>query len=235
LQNAFLPGFHLVEGARQIFPDPQVGKHLFGPQIVSVGDNVPHEKVFILVQRRVKTADGLGRLVGVDHAFDLPGGQVEGFAHLLHGGAAPQADGQTVPLPEPLAKGLQGVGRYADGFGLFVVGAADGLFDPVGRVGGKTETAFRVELVDRVHEAEVALFDQVQEIDAGPVILFGDGDDQAQVGFNDAFFRLGVALFGQPPQFRDVFLADVLQPTNAAEVQGDRIQTFRHERSRCQP
>ena len=47
------------------------------------------------------------------------------------------------------------MGRYADGFGLFVVGAPDGLFDPVSRVGGKTEAAFRVELIDRVQREPV--------------------------------------------------------------------------------
>ena len=39
-----------------------------------------------------------------------------------------------------------------------------------------------VELLDRSHEADVALLDEVQERQAAAAVLLGDGDDQAEVG-----------------------------------------------------
>ena len=54
-----------------------------------------------------------------------------------------------------------------------------------------------VELVDRLHQPEIALLDEVEELHASADISLGDGDDEPEVGFAEALFRLFVAL-GHP-------------------------------------
>jgi len=50
------------------------------------------------------------------------------------------------------------------------------------------------ELVDRLHQADVAFLDQVEELQAAVGVLLRDGDDEAQVGFDH--FLLGTARLG---------------------------------------
>ena len=83
--------------------------------------------------------------------------------------------------------------RDADGAGLVGDGAGDGLTDPPGGVGGEFVAAAVLELVDGLHEADVALLDEVEELQAAVGVLLGDGDDEAEVGFDElALGLLGV-------------------------------------------
>ena len=74
--------------------------------------------------------------------------------------------------------------RDTDGARLIGDGAGDGLANPPGGVGGELVAAAVLELVDRLHQADVALLDQVQELQAAVRVLLGDGDDEAQVGLD---------------------------------------------------
>ena len=49
------------------------------------------------------------------------------------------------------------------------------------------------ELIDRLHQADIAFLDQVQELQAAIGVFLGDGDDQAQIGLDH--FLLGDAGF----------------------------------------
>ena len=83
--------------------------------------------------------------------------------------------------------------RDADGAGLVRDGAGDGLTDPPGGVGREFVTATVLELVDRLHEADVALLNEVEELQAAVGVLLRDGDDEAKVGFDElALGALGV-------------------------------------------
>src|SRR5215469_14644178 len=64
-------------------------------------------------------------------------------------------------------------------------GARDGLPDPPRRVGAELVPALVLELVDRLHEADVALLDQVQELQAAVRVLLRDADDEAQVRLDE--------------------------------------------------
>jgi hypothetical protein len=85
---------------------------------------------------------------------------------------------------------LDHVHRDADGAGLVGDGAGDGLANPPGGVGGKLVAAAPFELVHGLHQADVAFLDQVQELQAAVGVFLGDGDDQAQVRFDQLFFGL---------------------------------------------
>jgi len=79
---------------------------------------------------------------------------------------------------------LADVDRQADGARLVGDGAGDRLADPPGGVGAELVAAGVVELVGRLHQADVALLDQVQEGEAAADILLGDADDEPEVGLN---------------------------------------------------
>ena len=91
--------------------------------------------------------------------------------------------------------------RQADGLGLVGQGALDGLLDPPRAVSGKLAALGRIESFDRLHQADVALVDQIQQRQAEILVIVGDFDHQAQVGLDHLFARFFVALFDAGGQF----------------------------------
>ena len=87
--------------------------------------------------------------------------------------------------------------RDADGARLVGDRAGDRLADPPGGVGRELVAAAVFELVDRLHQADVAFLDQVEELQAAVGVFLGDGDDEAQVGLHHLLLglaRLALAL-----------------------------------------
>ena len=82
------------------------------------------------------------------------------------------------------AQHLVGVDREADRAGHAVDGAGDRLADPPVGVGGHRVAAGWVEQLEAADQAEVALLDQVQHVEAPVLVALGYGDDQAQVGLH---------------------------------------------------
>ncbi len=101
-----------------------------------------------------------------------------------------------------LAHLLDHVDGDADGAALVGDGAADGLANPPGGIGGEAEAAGVFELVHRPHQPRVALLDQVQEAQPAVAVAFGDGDDEAEVSGDEvaAGGLVGLAQRGQPRQ-----------------------------------
>jgi len=63
--------------------------------------------------------------------------------------------------------------------------AGDRLADPPRGVGRELEALAPVELLDRVHEAEVALLDEVQQRQPRRLVLLGNRDDEPQVRLHE--------------------------------------------------
>ena len=82
----------------------------------------------------------------------------------------------------------------ADGARLIGDGTGDGLTDPPRRVRRELEALLVVELLHRLHEAEIALLDEVEKEHPAADIPLGNGDDKAQVGLREALFRRLVPL-----------------------------------------
>mmetsp|Transcript_26293 Transcript_26293/g.78552 ORF Transcript_26293/g.78552 Transcript_26293/m.78552 type:complete len:308 (+) Transcript_26293:1-924(+) len=76
--------------------------------------------------------------------------------------------------------------RQPDGAGVVSECARDGLLDPVVRVGGEAALVVRVKLVDGGDQPEGALLDEVLDVDAAVGVLFGNRDDEPEVGCNHA-------------------------------------------------
>ena len=83
--------------------------------------------------------------------------------------------------------------RDTDGARLVGDRAGDRLPDPPGGVGRELVAAAVFELVDRLHQADVAFLDQVEELQAAVGVFLGDGNDEAQVGLHHLL--LGLAGF----------------------------------------
>ena len=90
------------------------------------------------------------------------------------------------------AQARRAVAGDADQAGLLVERPADRLADPERGVGRELEATPPVELVDGVFEAEVALLDEVEQIHPlGQRVALGDGDDEAEVGADEAVLGVG--------------------------------------------
>jgi len=108
--------------------------------------------------------------------------------------------------------------------------AEDRLADPPRRIGRELVPARVVELLDRFHQSEVPLLDQVEEREPATPVLLGDRDDEAEVRLGE--FLLGLLVPGLDP-FRepDLILAGEERDTaDLAEVGTDRVVRPRRPR-----
>ena len=105
---------------------------------------------------------------------------------LLGGGLAAVLLHQVARGADHLVDRLDHVDRNADGARLVGDRPADRLPDPPGGVGRELVAALVLELLDRAHEADVPLLDQVEETEAAIGVALGDRDDQAEVGLDEA-------------------------------------------------
>src|SRR5262249_44083373 len=86
--------------------------------------------------------------------------------------------------------------------------AGDRLPDPPRRIGRELVAAAVLELVYRLHQADVALLDQVEELQAAVGVLLRDRDHEAEVGFHHLLLRLPRLALALPDHVDD--LADSL-------------------------
>src|SRR6202521_1809643 len=85
---------------------------------------------------------------------------------------------------------LDHVHRNTDGACLVGDRARDGLADPPCRVRRTLVPPAPLELVHRLHQADVAFLNQVEKLQSAVGIFFGDRNDQPKVGFDQFFFSL---------------------------------------------
>ena len=80
--------------------------------------------------------------------------------------------------------------RDADRAGLIGDRAGDRLPDPPGRIGREFIAAPIFELIDRLHQADIAFLDQIEELQAAIGVFLGDRNDEPQVRLDH--FLLGL-------------------------------------------
>src|ERR1700722_18365636 len=97
--------------------------------------------------------------------------------------------------PPDLLQGLAHVDGNTNRAPVIGDRAVDRLPDPPHRIGRELVAAPVLELVHRAHHADVALLDQVDQLEAVILVLLGDAHHEPQVRLHELAFRpLGVAL-----------------------------------------
>ena len=90
---------------------------------------------------------------------------------------------------------LDHVHRNADRARLVGDRAGDRLADPPGGIGRELVAAAIFEFVDRLHQADIAFLDQIEELQAAVGVFLGDRDHQPQIGLDHLLLGLpGLAL-----------------------------------------
>ena len=73
--------------------------------------------------------------------------------------------------------------------------ACDGLANPPTRVRAELKTPMIIELVNRTHQTDVPLLNEIQEGQPPVDVFLGNAHDQPQIRFDHLFLRLFQALF----------------------------------------
>src|SRR6185437_6970985 len=80
--------------------------------------------------------------------------------------------------------------------------ARDRLANPPGRIGRELVSAAVLELVDGLHQTDIAFLNQIEELQAAIGVLLGNRDDESQVGFD----QLALSVLGVDVALRDLAL-----------------------------
>ena len=122
---------------------------------------------------------------------------VELLGQLLARRLAPVGLGELEPRPVELAQPVVDVHGQADGPRAVRDGPRDALADPPRGVGGELEAPAPVEQLDRAHQPDVPLLDQVEQGKPLSLVLTSDRNDQTKVRHDEALAGgLGLADVG---------------------------------------
>src|SRR3546814_20372054 len=97
----------------------------------------------------------------------------------------------------PIFDRLSHMNREAERALLIVDRARDRLPDPPCRIGAELVAAAVFELIDRLHQPDIAFLDQIQELQPAIGVFLGDRDHEAQIGLDHLLLgdpRLAFAL-----------------------------------------
>ncbi len=183
------PAEHVAGSLDQALAGGQVDRQLHG----AVLDEVAQVRVVVITDGRLHGDRLLGDL---EHLAHLVLGHLETLAQFLRRRLATHLLQHLARHAVELVDGLDHVHRNPDGARLIGNRAGDRLTNPPGGVGRELVAAAVLELVHRLHQTDVALLDQVQELQPAVGVLLGDGDHQTQVGLDHLLLgpaRLGLA------------------------------------------
>src|SRR5262245_45609715 len=151
---------------------------------VLVLDEIAEVGILLVADRGFQRQWLLGDL---EHPAHLLERHAEFLGKLLGRGLAADLVEHLARLTYDFADALHHVHGDADGARLVGDRARDRLPDPPRGVGREFVAAAILEFVDRLHQADIAFLDQVEELQAAVGVFLGDGDDEAQVRFTISF------------------------------------------------
>src|SRR5574342_614837 len=177
-------GQHLPRLLGQVHVDDGVG----GADDGLVLDEVAQVAVLLLADGGLQGDGLLGDLEDLAHLVER---QLHLLGDLLRRRLAPQLLHQVTAGADELVDGLDHVHRDPDGAGLVGDGARDRLADPPGGVRRELVAATVLELVHGLHQADVPLLDQVEELEPAVRVLLRDRDDETEVGLDHLLLGAG--------------------------------------------
>src|SRR5215475_9703130 len=161
---------------------------------VLVLDEVAEVGIFLVADRSFQRQRLLGDLEHLAHLLER---HAKLLGKLLGRGLAADLIEHLARLTHDFADALHHVHGDADGARLVGDRARDRLADPPRGIGRELVAAAILEFVDRLHQADIAFLNQVEELQAAVGVFLGDGDDQAQVRLHHLLLglaRLALAL-----------------------------------------
>jgi len=162
----------------EVFIAEQVGRHVGG----IVADHVSERSAVLFLSHRCVERRGADRRSA--QLRDLARRHVEFLAQFLIGRLASKFLGQLHADAAHARDLVDQMDRQANGFTLVGQRALDRLLDPPRGVGAELAALFGIEALDRLHQADVAFRDQVEQGQAVGGVIVRDLDDQAQVGLD---------------------------------------------------
>ena len=184
-QHTFLAGGQACQHARDSFLKVRLDRRIDGDHRVLVFDKVAQVAVFLVTDRRFER----NRLFGdFHHLANLFERHRQALGHFFRRRLAALLVKELATGADQLVDRFNHVDRNADRSRLVGDAASDRLTDPPRGVGAKLISSAVLELVDRLHQADVALLDQIKELQTTICIFLGDRDDETQIGFNHFLF-----------------------------------------------
>jgi hypothetical protein len=154
---------------------------------LAILDEISKMRIFLFANRRFER-DWLLR--NLENLPDFRHRDVHPLCDFFRGRLAAELLHQRARGPNQLVDRLDHVDRDANRPGLVGNRAGDCLPNPPRRVGRELVAAPVLELVDRLHEPDVAFLNQIEELKAAVCVLLGNRHHQAEVRFDEFFFRL---------------------------------------------
>src|SRR5215210_660068 len=142
-------------------------------------------------------------------------------------GLAFDLQGQLAHGPAHLPDLLRHVHGDADGAALIGHGTLHGLPYPPRGVGGEPEAPVGVELLDGLHQADVALLDEVFEGQPVAAVLLGHADDQPEVLLDEPLPGPPVAGLGPQAQIYLLGVREEIALADVREVLGEELGGLR--------
>ena len=194
--DAGRPVVEVVEQALDALPLQRGEDHVLRRRCVGVGDQVAEVGVAVVADRGVQRHGVLRPAHQLMHPLDR---HAQRDGELLGLGVVAQLAGELtrhVAHPVDVFDEVHGQPHRAL---LLRDRPADRLADPPRRIGRELVSTHVVELLDRAHQAGVALLDQVEHRHPGPHVTARDRHHQAQVGPDEPVLR-PLTLGNQPLQ-----------------------------------
>src|SRR5690349_23520891 len=149
----------------------QVDHRFGGRDHLPILDEVAKMRILFFADWRFERDRLLRDLQHLPHLADR---DIHALGDLFGGRLAPELLDQRAAGANQLVDGFDHVDRDADGARLVGDGARDRLPDPPGRVGRELVAAPVLELVDRLHQADVAFLNQIEELQTAVRVFLGD-------------------------------------------------------------
>src|ERR1700733_2738172 len=113
-------------------------------------------------------------LCDLEHLADLGHWDIHPAGNFLRGRLAPQLLHQLPRSTDQLVDGLDHVHRDTDRPGLIGNGAGNRLANPPRGISGEFVTTTVFELIDSLHQTDIAFLDQIEELQTAVGVLLGD-------------------------------------------------------------
>src|SRR5438445_633743 len=176
---------------------------------VLVLDEIAEVGILLVADRSFQRQRLLGDLEHLAHLLER---HAELLGKLLGRGLAADLVEHPARLTHDLADAVHHVDGDADRARLVGDRACDRLADPPGGIGRELVPAAVLELIDRLHQTDIAFLDQVEELQAAVGVWLGDRDDEAQVRLHHLFLGLTRLAFALLHHLHDLAELADLEP-----------------------